>query len=114
MIRTLLLGFAVVIAADGASAQGRTVYGFSSTSCGQWLQARTAKNRASPQLQAYVDGFLSGYNFAADEPDFLASMPHDKGASFHIWIDDYCKGKPDNDLTEAVVALKDGLLVRAR
>ena len=47
MIRTLLLGLAVVIAADGASAQGRAVYGFSSTSCGEWLQARTAKNRAA-------------------------------------------------------------------
>ena len=114
MIRALLLGLAAVIAADGASAQGRAVYGFSSTSCGQWLQARTAKNRSSLQLQAYVDGFLSGYNFASDDPDFLASMPHDKGASFHTWIDDYCRGKPDNDLTEAVVALKDELLARAR
>jgi hypothetical protein len=114
MIRTLLLGLAVVIAADNASAQGRSVYGLSSTSCGQWLQARTAKNRSSLQLQAYVDGFLSGYNFAAVDPDFLASMPHDKGESFHTWIDDYCRGKPDNDLTEAVVALKDELLARAR
>ena len=114
MIRTLFLGFAVVIATDGVFAQGRTVYGFSLTSCGQWLQARSTKNRASLQLQAYVDGFLSGYNFAADDPDFLASMPHDKGASFHTWIDDYCRGKPDNDLTEAVVALKDELIARAR
>ena len=80
MIRTLLLGLAMVAAADGASAQGRTVYGFSSTSCGQWLQAPSAKKRSSLQLQAYVDGFLSEYNFAADDPDFLASMPHDKGA----------------------------------
>ena len=29
MIRALLLGLAAVIAADGASAQGRAVYGFS-------------------------------------------------------------------------------------
>ena len=36
------------------------------------------------------------------------------GASLHAWIDDYCRGKPDNDLTEAVVSLKDELLTRAR
>ena len=113
MIRTLLLGLVLVIAAaDGASAQGRTTYGFSSHSCGQWQQSRTAKDRGSLQLEAYVAGFLSGYNMAFTGPDFIAGTPNDTGVSFHIWIDNYCRSNPLDLLTQALLALKNELLAR--
>ena len=115
MIRTLLLGLVLVIAAaDGASAQGRTGYGYSSFSCGEWQQSRTAKGTGSLQLEAYVAGYLSGFNMAFTGPDFIAGTPNDKGVSFHIWIDNYCRDKPLDTLSQAVVALKNELLARAR
>ena len=115
MIRTLLLGLVLVIAAaDGASAQGRSTYGFGDASCGDWLQSRTAKDINSYQLQAYVAGFLSGYNFAFTGPDFLAGKASDKGASFYLWIDKYCRDKPIDILMQAMVALRVELQTRAR
>src|SRR5258705_4408335 len=73
MIRTLLLSLLLgIAAADGASAQNKTVYRAGLVSCGQWQEHRTTGNKASSyQLQAYVDGFLSGYNLASEGPDFL-------------------------------------------
>jgi hypothetical protein len=115
MIRTLLLGFVLVIAAaDGASAQGRVVYGFIGKSCGQWLEVRAAKGVSSAQFEAYVDGFLSGENSASTGPDFLAAIPNDKGVSIYIWIDNYCRDQPLNGLSQALMALKQELLARAR
>jgi hypothetical protein len=115
MIRTLLLGLVLgIAAADGACAQGRSTYGFSSTSCGQWQKYRTAKDTGSLQLEAYIGGFLSGYNFASTGPDILAGTPNDRGVSIHIWIDNYCRDKPLDLLTQALVALKNELLARAR
>jgi hypothetical protein len=115
MIRTLWLGLLVaIVAADGASAESKTVYGFANIPCAKWQQSRTAKDTGSLQLQAYVDGFLSGYNLASTVPDFLAGAPDDKGESIHIWIDNYCRGKPLGDIMQAMFALKNELLARTR
>ena len=115
MICRMLLGLILgIAAADSASAQGRTVYGFAMNSCGQWQQYRTAKDVASAHLEAYVDGFLSGYNMASDSPDLLAATPNDKGVSLYIWIDNYCRDKPLNVLSQALMALKQALLARPR
>ena len=115
MIRILLLGFALVIAAaGGAYAQDKIVYGFVGKSCGEWQEHRTAKDVGSAQFQAYVDGFLSGYNMASDSPDLLAATPNDKGVSLYIWIDNYCRDKPLNVLSQALMALKQALLERPR
>ena len=112
MLRTLLLVFVLgLVAADGASAQNKTVYGWGMGSCGKWQQYRIARSTGSLQLEAYVDGFLSGYNAASDSPDFLAGKPDD--AALYNWIDNYCRDKPLNLIGEAVVALKEELLSRA-
>jgi hypothetical protein len=68
----------------------------------------------SLQLEAYVDGFLSGYNMASDSPDLLAATPNDKGVSLYIWIDNYCRDKPLSVLSQALMALKQALLARPR
>jgi hypothetical protein len=115
MIRTLLLGLLLSIAAmDGASAQGRSVYGFASFSCGQWQQLRTAKDVGSLQLEAYVAGYLSGYNMASTGPDFIAGSPNDKGVGFYAWIDNYCRSNPLDVLSQAMMGLKNELEARAR
>jgi hypothetical protein len=114
MIRTLLLGLVLVMAAaGGAVAEGRAVYGAGLVSCGQWLQYRTTGDKGNSfQLQAWIDGYLSGYNVASTDPDFLASQP--AAVALYIWIDNYCRDKPLDVLTQAVTALKKELLTRAR
>ena len=47
-------------------------------------------------------------------PDFIAGTPNDTGVSFHIWINNYCRDKPLDLLTQALFALKNKLLARAR
>jgi hypothetical protein len=114
MIRTLLLSLLLgIAAADGASAQNKTVYRAGLVSCGQWQEHRTTGNKASSyQLQAYVDGFLSGYNLASEGPDFLVGKPD--SVSLYIWIDNYCRDKPLDAVVGALFALKYELLARAR
>jgi hypothetical protein len=91
----------------------RAVYGAGLVSCGQWQQYRTTGDKANSfQLEAYIDGFLSGYNLASAGPDFLKSKP--AAVSFYIWIDNYCRDKPLDAITQAMLALRDELLARAR
>ena len=77
-------------------------------------EARTTGDKASSyQMQAWVAGFLTGYNIAsATDPDFLGKSMPDKVAMY-IWIDNYCRDKPLNIVAAAVMALKDELVARA-
>jgi hypothetical protein len=111
MIRTLLLGLVLVIAAaDGASA--RKIIGAGVSSCREWQENRTMGNKVSFQQRSWIAGYLSGYNVASNDPDFLVSKPD--AAAIYIWIDNYCRNKPLDDLMHAVTALKDELVARAR
>jgi hypothetical protein len=112
MFRTLLLVFAVGIgSADVASAQFRTVYGAGTVSCGQWQQFRTTGDKVKNfQLQAWIDGYLSGSN-AASNDDFLAEKSD--SVSYYFWIDNYCRDKPLDVIVQAVSKLKEELSARA-
>jgi hypothetical protein len=114
IIRMLLLGFVLVTAAaGGASAENRAMYGAGTTSCGQWQEYRTTGNKGmSFQLEAWIDGYLSGFNVASTGPDYLANKP--SNVAFYIWIDNYCRDKPLDIIVQAVGALKNELLTRAR
>ena len=113
MFRTSLLVFVLGITTHGASAQNRAVYGAAMVSCGQWQQTRTNGDKGTEfQLQAWIDGYLSGYNVATTGADFLASKP--ASVALYIWIDNYCRDKPLDVLVQAAGALKNELLSRAR
>ena len=113
MIRTLLLAFAVSVAAvDDASAETRTILGVGvSSTCGQWQENRKAGNLASVQQRSWIAGFLSGHNVTSNDRDFLASTDT---AAIYIWIDNYRRNRPLDSLTLALAALKNELLSRAR
>ncbi len=73
----------------------------------------TAQWETSPnsyQAQAWVDGFLSGYNVADDGADFLAPV---KPVAVYAWVDNYCGPKPLDQRVEAALALKNELQSRA-
>jgi hypothetical protein len=89
----------------------RMVYGAGMITCAEWQQYRSTGNKAAvAQLQAWIDGFLSGNNTASDDPDFIVPKPE----SFaYAWIDNYCGQNPLNKVAQASVALKNELSARA-
>jgi hypothetical protein len=65
-----------VCAAEG----DRMVYGAGMVTCAEWQQYRSNQNsnqnKANAfQLQAWIDGFFSGYNTASEGVDFIAPRP---------------------------------------
>jgi hypothetical protein len=116
MIRRVLLGLIVTIVtvSGAASAAGdKAFYGAGMISCAEWVRYRAIGDKPnSYQAQAWVDGFLSGYNLADDENvNFLE--PSQSTIASYAWIDNYCGPKPLDKLVQAVIALKNELLVRA-
>jgi hypothetical protein len=116
MIRRGLLGLliAVVTVSGVVSAPGdKLAYGAGTISCAEWVRYRTIDDKPhSYQAQAWVDGFLSGYNVADDDSvNFLE--PSQSTVATYAWIDNYCGPKPLDKLMQAVMALKNELVVRA-
>src|SRR5215831_14085605 len=70
------LAIAMLCAIGGRSALGGTLYGAGTISCAEWQKYRTSDDRPNTfQAEAWVDGYLSGYNSALDNLDILASRP---------------------------------------
>jgi hypothetical protein len=89
----------------------RIVYGAGVVTCAEWQQYRSTGNKSATfQLQAWIDGFFSGYN-AESGVDFLAPKP--ESVAYYTWIDNYCSQNPLNKVMQAAVALKDELTSRA-
>ena len=93
------------------------VYGAGMVTCAEWQQYRSNQNsnqnKANAfQLQAWIDGFFSGYNTASEGVDFIAPKP--QTVAYYAWIDNYCSQNPLNRVMQAVIALKDELTSRAR
>jgi hypothetical protein len=56
------------------------------------------------QLEAWIDGYLSGFNVAKPSgPDVLASHPN--GHALNAWVDNYCRSKPLEPIITAVHVL---------
>jgi hypothetical protein len=92
-----------------AWAAGRALYGAGTLTCGEWQRHRSTENKgATLQLQAWIDGFLSG---SGEEIDFIA--PKATEVAYYAWIDNYCRQNPLNMVAEAAVALKNELIARA-
>ena len=90
----------------------RMVYGAGMVTCAEWQQYRSTGNKASVfQLQAWIDGFFSGYNTASEGIDFIAPKP--ESVAYYAWIDNYCIQNPLNKVMQAAMALKDELAARA-
>ena len=115
-MRRVLLGTIIMVAAasgETANAGDKLAYGARMISCAQWVRFRAIGDKPSSyQAQAWIDGFLSGYNVADDENiNFLE--PSQSTIASYAWIDNYCGPKPLDRLMQAAIALKNELLVRA-
>jgi hypothetical protein len=89
--------------AAGSSTPAQTIMGAGMISCGEWVRLRSFEGREGQhfqelaslyQVQAWVDGFVSGINSNIDPadtkgPDLLASKPG--GVAMYAWMDNYCR-----------------------
>ena len=115
MRRAGVLGLAITIAsATVACAEPRKIMGAGTISCaGSYEQNGNEQYQVNAyQAQAWIDGFLSGYNTAIVGPDILASGLG--GTASYAWIDNYCRSKPLDLLINATWALMQELQSRAR
>jgi hypothetical protein len=117
-IQVMLAAVMLMVATQEVSAQ--FIMGAGKTSCGDWLRYRSLLDRPenlkevanSYQVQAWVDGFLSGFNVAkAGGPDILSSKP--PAPDLYSWVDNYCRAKPLNVVGDAVLVLAKELESRA-
>lgn len=89
------------------------MYGAGTVSCGEWQKYRLSGDKGNTyQLQAWIDGYLSGYNVASEDVDVLASKP--SSIAFYAWIDNYCGSHPLDILVVAASALRKELTDRAK
>jgi hypothetical protein len=88
-----------------------TILGSGAASCGTWSADRQ-RNEARSQLnQAWVLGYVTGYNIYKSTQDSV-TKPMDTRAMM-LWIDNYCDANPDRDIADAAKALIDELTGRA-
>jgi len=107
------LSLSLLLLTGSARAEHRMIYGTGMVTCAEWQQYRATRNKAAnAQLEAWIDGFLSGYNTAIEGTDFIAPKP--ESVAYYAWIDNYCSQNPLNKLALAVTALKNELMAQAR
>ena len=88
-----------------------TILGSGGASCGTWTGDRQ-RNEARSQLnQAWVLGYVSGYNIHKSAQDGM-TKPMDT-RTMMLWIDNYCDANPTRDISDAAKALIDELTGRA-
>jgi hypothetical protein len=84
----------VSLLATRAAEANRLAYGAGMLTCGEWQKYRTTGDKpATSQLEAWIDGFLSGYNMGNSESvDIIAPKP--QSVAYYAWIDNYCAKNP--------------------
>lgn len=92
--------------------QSKNAYGAGMISCAEWTQYRQTNDKPNAyQVQAWVDGYLSGLNLAAHgDPDFLIGKL--KSVPLYAWIDNYCQSNPLDPVATATFKLRKELLRR--
>jgi hypothetical protein len=98
---------------NNAKADARVMYGAGTISCAEWQKYRLSDDKPNTlQVQAWVDGYLSGYNVASQDVDILSSKP--SSIAFYAWIDNYCAVHPLDSVVQASDRLRKELARKAR
>jgi hypothetical protein len=110
----------LIVAASSANAQNTSFsLGEASKSCGTFVEAVERNNLLrqtndpfgfrdpeAAALMSWIEGFISGENYVEAK---LAGQRTDP-ASRYRWVENYCRGHPLDDLTEAALGLRRELI----
>ena len=106
-----------------APASAQSIKGSGNDDCGEWLQHRQSVASRPPSLdrdllllnmeESWIDGFISAINATKvfSNADLLAAHP---GEGMYVWIDNYCRSKPLDNILTASLALAIDLKARAK
>ncbi|HKI63721.1 MAG TPA: hypothetical protein VKA16_03755 [Burkholderiales bacterium] len=72
-------------------------------SCGSFLQDRQAHGWAYDADTAWVTGYVTAYNALTPDTGNILGDTDVSGAM--LWLQNYCKANPSNDLAEGMLAL---------
>ena len=100
MKTNVIVILAMVLSATALDAQAVEILGFKS--CGKWVQDRTENSWPALINRNWLFGYISGLAVAKSK-DFLGSRPD--VASLELWVDNYCRSNPLNNLDAAGNAL---------
>ena len=116
MTRPLVVGLLVavtVLAPVGAQKQPEAdykVYGQGALSCREWVEAQRdadpAKYDAAYVYDVWMLGFVSGAGYAG------LPMTGTDSKSIRTFVDQYCAGRPTDNVSHAAAALVRGLRVK--
>jgi hypothetical protein len=109
------IALAAITAPSGAHAQYKGIMGAGTRSCGDWLQYRSNNPAAAYQPSAWIDGYISGFNVASPDSDFLTAAANSNGLNsnaLNAWVDNYCRSKPLDVIATAATALMQALKAR--
>jgi hypothetical protein len=94
-LRLLLISFAIGFSSS-AMAVDATIKG--ATECAEWTDNRANNSELSDEI--WLTGFLSGVARATNN-DFLRYVD---GTSIYLWMDNYCKIHPADDMATGAMA----------
>ena len=107
-IRAVVLSGLVLVS---PVANATTILGSGGASCVTWSGDRQRNESKSQLNQAWVLGYVTGYNIHRSSQDGT-TKPMDS-RTMMLWIDNYCDANPARDISDAAKALVEELTGRA-
>jgi hypothetical protein len=98
----IVAGSVLFVLTARTAAEGQAVLGQGNVSCSSWLENHTRDDARA----AWILGYITGFNQYGSKPESDVS----EGTTTEkmmVWIDDYCKNHPADNLYRASAALVD-------
>ena len=88
------------------TAQEQGVLGQGNVLCNSWLEARGSGDVQAAARTGWVLGYVTGFNLYGSKPEGDVSDGKNT-EEMMVWIDNYCKKNPDENVYRASAALVD-------
>ena len=88
------------------AAQEQAVLGQGNVSCGSWLNDRKGDDAQASSKIAWVLGYVTAFNQYGSKPEGDVSEGK-KTEEMMVWIDNYCRDHPADNVHRASAALVD-------
>lgn len=103
-LKLFLLAVSITISA-ASYADGYTIYGAGSSSCGEWVSERATGSWHSKGQ--WMLGVISAVGYYS-----VSDLKKIDSQAFAVWMDNYCKENPLSQFSEGVYSLVEELAVK--
>lgn len=101
----------LAVFAIGISSNCSAIEVIGTPDCGGWITSRAEPNQKAVAIRngSWLRGFISGLSVGRNI-DYIKNHP--SGDSLDLWMDNYCKNHPLDNLNEGVAALAEELYLK--